>query len=121
VAETARRIEVEMFMAAYSELRIILVPGGDLAAMLAVDADDLVVGACRAARQALDLAGDLRRSPRPTADTLGYSGLDTLRDAERAVFARALARFGGNVSAASRSLGVPHATLHRKLPTNARH
>jgi len=38
-----------------------------------------------------------------------------LRDAERAVVQRALARASGNVAAAARLLGVSRATLHRKL------
>lgn len=121
VAEAARRIEAEAFVAAFPAARIIMVPGADGGAMLAVDGDDLVIGANRGARQMLGLAGDLRRNPRPTTDVLGQGARDTLPDAERAVLARALARAGGNVSAASRSLGISRATFHRKLGAASRH
>jgi transcriptional regulator of acetoin/glycerol metabolism len=121
VAEAARRIDTETFLAAHVGARIVMVPGTDPGAMLAVDADDLVVGASRAARQMLGLAGDLRRNPRPAADVLGQGAPDTLPDAERAALARALARKGGNVSAAARSLGISRATFHRKLGTGPRH
>jgi len=123
VADAARRIEAEAFLAAYAGARIVMVPrsdiwGGD--GMLAVDADDLVIGANRVARAALGLVGDLRRSPRPAADVLGQAGPDNLPDAERAVLARALARAGGNVSAAARGLGISRATFHRKLGSGPR-
>jgi len=39
----------------------------------------------------------------------------TLEAGERAVMARALARAGGNASAAARALGISRATFHRKL------
>ncbi len=121
VAEAARRIEAEAFLAAYPGARIVMVPGAETGAMLAVDADDLVIGATRAARQMLGLAGDLRASPRPAADMLGRTAPDTLPGAERATLARALARAGGNVSAAARALGISRATFHRKLGAGARH
>jgi transcriptional regulator of acetoin/glycerol metabolism len=120
VAGAARQIEAESFRAAYGNCRIVLVPEADRVqtALLAVDADDLVVGATRAARQSLGLSGDLRRHPRPARDLLGGTAADGLDDAERAALVRALARAGGNVSAAARALGISRATFHRKL---ARH
>lgn len=121
VAEAARRIEAEAFLAAYAGARIVLVPGAEGGGMLAVDADDLVIGANRVARLALGLAGDLGRDPRPAADVLGQRAADTLPEAERAALIRALARAGGNVSAAARALGISRATLHRKLGTGRRH
>ncbi|EEW25279.1 GAF domain-containing protein [Rhodobacter ferrooxidans] len=117
VAEAARRIEAEAFRAAYGRARILLVPGADRAAgaLLAVDSDDLVIGATRGARMLLGLSGDLAASPRPAADLLEQGGPETLDQAERAVLSRALARAGGNVSAAARALGISRATFHRKL------
>src|SRR5215470_7302253 len=58
--EAARRIEAEMFRAAFAGARIVLVPANDGqgSGLLAVDADDLVIGATRSARQALGLPGD---------------------------------------------------------------
>jgi transcriptional regulator of acetoin/glycerol metabolism len=40
---------------------------------------------------------------------------EELERAERGVLQRALARCGGNVSAAAKTLGISRATLHRKL------
>lgn len=117
VAEAARKVEADLFHLAFPRARILMVPGLDraLAALLAVDADDLVIGATRGARQHLGLAGDLRAAPRLVSDLLGLEGHDRLEDAERAVLTRALVRASGNVSAAARALGVSRATLHRKL------
>lgn len=117
VTEAARRIEAETFRNAYPGARIVLVPGPDraLGAVLAVDTDDLVVGATRAARAHLRLSGDLSRQPRPASDVLGEEYCESLETGERAVLARALARRGGNASAAARSLGISRATFYRKF------
>jgi transcriptional regulator of acetoin/glycerol metabolism len=117
VAEAARRIEAEAFRLAFPAARILLVPGQDCSAgaLVAVDADDLAIGATHAAQRVLGLSGDLGAEPRPVSDLLGHAGPETLDAAERAVLARALARAGGNVSAAARALGVSRATVHRKL------
>lgn len=117
VAEAARRVEADLFTRLYPRARLVMVPGTDraLGAMLAVDAQDLVIGATRAARAHLNLTGDLSASPRPLADILDHGTPDGFADAERAVIARALARTGGNISAAARALGLSRATLHRRL------
>ena len=117
VSDAARRVEADLFALRFPRARLVLVPGTDrgLGALLAVDAQDLVIGATRAARQHLALTGDLARNPRPLADILGDHRDDRFDDAERAVIARALARSGGNVSAAARALGLSRATLHRRL------
>jgi transcriptional regulator of acetoin/glycerol metabolism len=117
VTEAARRIEAEAFRLAFPKARMVLVPGADraLGALLAVNEDDLVVGATRGARACLHLSGDLAAHPRPAADILGRDVPETLEEAERAVLMRALARAGGNVSAAARALGISRATFHRKL------
>lgn len=118
VAEAARRIEADLFRQAFPAARIVLLPGAgpqNAGAAVAVDADDLVVGATRGARALLGLVGDLGRDPRPAADLLGLAAPETLAEAERAVLIRALAREGGNVSAAARRLGISRATFHRKL------
>ncbi len=117
VTETAQKIEAQAFQDAFPKARMVLVPGNErhLGGLLAVDDDDLVVGATRAARLHLGLSGDLQNQPRPASDVLGHRGAETLEDAERSLLARALARAGGNVSAAARGLGISRATLHRKL------
>lgn len=117
VIEAARRIEADLFSASFPRARLVLVPGTDrgLGAMLAVDGQDLVIGATHAARQHLGLAVGLAKSPRPLADVLGVDAAEGFAQAERAVMARALVRAGGNISAAARALGLSRATLHRKL------
>ena len=117
VSEAARRVEADLFSQKFPSARLVLVPGTERAngALLAVDANDLVIGATRAARLHLKLSGDLGRSPRPLGDLLGLESHDRIEDAERAVLTRALVRASGNISAAARALGVSRATLHRKL------
>jgi transcriptional regulator of acetoin/glycerol metabolism len=57
VADAARAIEAENFRLAFPEARILLTPAGERASasLVAVDNDDLVVGATRAARMTLGL------------------------------------------------------------------
>jgi transcriptional regulator of acetoin/glycerol metabolism len=117
VGEAARRIESDLFHAAFPKARLMMPPGVDRVqgAILAVDKDELVIGATRAARLHFGLKGDLGRKPVPAADLLGLDSPATLEAGERAVMARALARAGGNASAAARALGISRATFHRKL------
>ncbi len=117
VMDAARRIEGDLFCTAFPKARLMMAPGLDRAqgAILAVDADELVIGATRAARQHFGLLGDLARKPVPAADLLGLDTPTTLEAGERAVMARALARAGGNATAAARALGISRATFHRKL------
>src|SRR4029453_2688414 len=71
--EAARRIEAEVFRAAFVGARIVLSPANDGqgSGLLAVDADDLVIGATRSARQALGLPGDRPLRPVPAAVLFG--------------------------------------------------
>lgn len=117
VGDAARRIESDLFHAAFPKARLMMPPGVDRAqgAILAVDGDELVIGATRAARLHFGLKGDLAKKPVPAADLLGLEAPGTLEAGERAVMARALARAGGNASAAARALGISRATFHRKL------
>ncbi len=118
VADAARRIEAENFRQAFRDARILLAPAHDkqTGGLLAVDRDDLVIGATRAARLSLGLTSDRLARPLPAGELLGKAELGgELREAERAVLQRALARANGNVAAAARLLGISRATLHRKL------
>jgi len=119
VSDAARRIETENFRLAFPNARFLFAPdsnrgGGGL---IAVDADDLVIGATRSARLALGVSRDFLKKPLPAADLLGgtSSPARDLDQAERAAVQRALARSNGNVSAAAEALGISRATLHRKL------
>jgi len=119
VADAARAIEAQAFRKAFSEARIVL--AGDVAerntaALLAVDRDDLVVGATRAARLALSITDERIAGQLAASEVLGGGSIEAdLLEAERGAVRRALALNNGNVSAAARGLGVSRATLHRKL------
>ena len=120
VKDAAMRIETNLFRSAYPGARFLMVPeaGSAAPALLAVDRDDIVLGATRAARLALKL-DDVRIAA-------GLAAADALREersppegdlieAERAALRRALARSNGNVSQAAIALGMSRATLHRKM------
>ncbi|EJN09202.1 transcriptional activator of acetoin/glycerol metabolism [Bradyrhizobium sp. YR681] len=116
--EAARRIEADLFRRAFAHARIVLTQAADgqCGGLVAVDADDLVIGATRSARAGLGLPPGRALRPVPAADLLGGDvARDHLAGGQRAVLQRALLRAGGNVSAAAKALGVSRATLHRKL------
>jgi transcriptional regulator of acetoin/glycerol metabolism len=119
VTDAARRIEAENFRLAFPKARILLAPVTDkgAGALIAVDTNDLVVGATRSARQALGISQGRLQKPLPASDLLvGIAKTaEDLTEAERGVLQRALVRAGGNVSAAAQTLGISRATLHRKL------
>jgi transcriptional regulator of acetoin/glycerol metabolism len=116
--EAAKRIEADLFRRAFAHARIVLTQAADgqCGGLVAVDADDLVIGATRSARVSLGIAPGRTLQPVPAADLLGGdTARDHLAGGQRAVLQRALLRAGGNVSAAAKALGVSRATLHRKL------
>jgi transcriptional regulator of acetoin/glycerol metabolism len=119
VADAARFIEAENFRLAFPKARILLAPTGDRcgSSLLAVDRDDLVIGATRAARIRLGVNSATLRRPTPAADLMGRAEAesDDIGAAERAVLQRALARSSGNVSKAAKDLDMSRATFHRKM------
>jgi transcriptional regulator of acetoin/glycerol metabolism len=119
VADAARAIETENFRLAFPEARILLTPAGERAgaSLVAVDSDDLVVGATRAARLTLGLNSQRLARPIPAADLIGRSSGegDGVDAAERAALHRALARAGGKVSRAAKELEMSRSTLHRRM------
>ena len=86
-------------------------------ALIAVDPDDLVIGATRAARQALGISQACLQKSLPAAEVMSTSRkvTENLATAERGVLQRALARADGNVTAAAEALGMSRATFYRKL------
>jgi len=119
VTDAARQIEADHFQSAFAGRRILRGAGDGQrgAVLLAVDKDDLVVGATRAARTIYDLGSDARLAPRPAGDLFGDSELRGigLESAERRELRRAIARSGGNMAAAARALGISRATLYRRM------
>ncbi len=118
VTRVARQIEGDLFRAAFARHRIVLAQGDDPAgmALLAVDDDEVVVGATREARRRHGLAAEGAIRPRPLADLMGRDGGPAgLERAERAAVIRALTRSSGNVSEAARALGLGRATLYRRM------
>ena len=118
IQHTARQIEADYFRTAFPKARIVFAGGGcvDAAMLFAIDKDDIVIGATRGARKAFDLALSGPLQPRPAsyffADGEPSPGFD---GAARTVVVQALARTGGNVSEAARSLGIGRATLYRRM------
>lgn len=119
VAQSARQIEAAFFRASFPGARIVTAPGqetDEAALLVAVDKDDLAIGANRAARRAFGLEREGMLRPRPASDLFGREDEVTgFEKAERAAVIRALARAEGNVSAAARALGVGRATLYRRM------
>ena len=118
VAQTARAIEEANFRAAFAKSRIVVAESEDAeaATLLAIDSDDLVIGATREARRVFGLNASGLITPRPAADILGRDdGPTGFEKAERAAVIRAIARADGNVSQAARALGIGRATLYRRM------
>lgn len=118
VAQTARAIEEANFRAAFTSVRIVVAESEDAeaATLLAIDQNDLVVGATREARRIFGMDRSPVLTPRPAADILGREeGPTGFEKAERAAVIRALARADGNVSQAARQLGIGRATLYRRM------
>ncbi|MGO4671926.1 GAF domain-containing protein [Bosea sp. 2YAB26] len=118
--EAAHRIEAHHFRMVFPKARIVVAQDrfGGGGGLLAVDKEDLVIGASRAARLAYGLTDERLAHPFPADDLLAGDEArpaEALSAAERGVVQRALARANGNVSAAARMLGVSRATMHRKL------
>lgn len=127
VTDTARKIEADHFSQRFAGARILLakspeatdVPssGSNGAALVAVDQNDLVIGATRSARDIYGLREDDLKSPKLLSDIQGKTQ-NMAREyavAERRIIQQALAKSGGNISAAATEMRISRATLHRKL------
>jgi transcriptional regulator of acetoin/glycerol metabolism len=117
VVDASRRIEAENFQSAFEKSRVIVAGAGEGGPMLlALDRDDLVIGATRRARRMLGLSSESFSRPRPAPDALASAGYRAdLAAAERSEIRRALAHVNGNASQAARNLGISRATLYRRM------
>lgn len=117
VADAARHIEAENFQTAFSANRVVVAGASDNGPMLlALDQDDLVIGATRRARKTLGLSAESFANPRPARDILSSAqSTGDLAAAERSEIKRALAHAKGNASQAARDLGISRATLYRRM------
>ncbi|KPP91163.1 helix-turn-helix domain-containing protein [Erythrobacter sp. HL-111] len=114
--DAAQELERLLFGAAYRDCRIVHLDDADSpGALVAVDRDDLVVGANRSARRRALLAKVSAEAPVPVADLFGPPEEDPIAAAERRVLRQALARSHGNVAAAARLLGIGRATFYRRM------
>jgi len=116
----AQRIEARCFRETFRDARILVGPDGGRWSdgLVAVDKQDLVIGASYAARRTFGLTDENLSRPFPVGDILTQTtnrSADNLTEAERGVVQRALSRAQGNVSAAALLLGISRATLHRKI------
>ncbi|MHA6316438.1 GAF domain-containing protein [Altererythrobacter sp. CAU 1778] len=116
VQDSARRIESGVFRRFFEGHRIIdaNLPGGD-SALLAVDRDDLLIGATHAARHRFNLTDECLSGRRSAADVLGGPSAESFVDSDRAVLRRALAQAEGNATRAAKALGIGRATLYRRM------
>ncbi|QRM36139.1 GAF domain-containing protein [Microvirga sp. VF16] len=117
VADAARQIEALNFRRAFPQTRIILADGsspGKLG-LLAINHDDLIVGATRAARLTYGITDARIAALLPAQEVLADDPAPDLMNAERSALRRALARARGNVSEAAAALQISRATLHRKM------
>ncbi|MCF2904683.1 GAF domain-containing protein [Octadecabacter sp. CECT 8868] len=118
VSRIARTVEADNFRANFEQARIVVADHDDSTSsmLLAVDQDDVVIGATRGARKAYGLESQGKLTPLPASDLFGRGdGPVGFEKAERAVLVRALVRANNNVSVAARDLAVSRATLYRRM------
>ena len=118
VCQIARDIEGRLFREAFPSCRILSCEETHASgpSLLAVDKDDVVMGASRAARRRFGLPLDSGLPQCTAADIMCEgSAAPSFDAAERAAVRRALIEANGNVMAAARALGVGRATLYRRM------
>lgn len=116
VREAARRIERDYFCRHFVDSRVIFLAEASIGTeLLAVDADDLVIGASRAARLRLDITDQMIARPQPAVQVIGLNQSLSFEDSQQRVIRQALAKAGGNATKAAQQLGVSRATFYRRM------
>jgi transcriptional regulator of acetoin/glycerol metabolism len=119
VSQSAKQIESDHFRATFSNARITLLDTGDADknALLAINGDDIAIGATRDARQLIGWEKAGKFTPAAARDIFGGDGgtLKAFDRAQRAAMVRALTRSNGNVSKAARALNIGRATMYRRM------
>lgn len=116
VREAARRIERDYFCRHFDDSRVIFLAEASIGTeLLAVDADDLVIGASRAARLRLDITDQMIARPQPVVQVIGLNQSLSFEDSQQRVIRQALAKAGGNATQAAQQLGVSRATFYRRM------
>ncbi|MEJ7928220.1 GAF domain-containing protein [Sphingobium sp. AN641] len=116
VREAARRVERAYFCQHFVGSRVIFLDEASIGTeLLAVDADDLVIGASRAARIRLEITDQMIARPQPAVQLIGSDQSLSFDDSQQRVIRQALAKAGGNATKAARQLGVSRATFYRRM------
>jgi len=119
VSQSAKQIESDNFRATYSNARITLLNTGDTQknALIAINGDDVAIGATRDARQLIGWKKYGAFTPVAARDIFGGHDdkLTAFDRAQRATMVRALTRSDGNVSKAARALNIGRATMYRRM------
>lgn len=119
VNDSARTMENDLFRAAFPTARILVADGNsgrNGLSLLAVDEDDLVIGATRQARKLHGLTSEQIEQTLPLSDVLGdRKERNPGSGAQKAELRRALSHCRGNISAAARHLGISRATMYRRM------
>ncbi|MEP0236034.1 MAG: GAF domain-containing protein [Roseibium sp.] len=119
VTDSARAVESDLFRSAFPEARIVVAEGHGASgvSLLAVDEDDLLVGATRLARRNLGITSRTLAEMPSLGELVGgrVAAARDLARAEKTEIRRAIAHCKGNVAAAARDLGISRATMYRRM------
>lgn len=117
VVNAANKVEGEFFREHFLDANIVVAHGHCAIGipLLASDADDLLIGANRAARRLYNLAGDALDTPFPRSELQASANENGLVAAERAALRQSIAKARGNMTRAAKDLNISRATFYRML------